>query len=87
LIKKIMSRNLLVEGLSDAIGFVGGALIGFWVGRLLDWNIFASGYGNDSIGGIVLVGLGGGLGLQVARRWQAAQQAKAKTLNEESDEA
>ena len=81
-----MSRNLLVEGLSDAVGFVGGALIGFWVGRLLDWNIFASGYGNDSIGGIVLVGIGGGLGLQVARRWQAAQQAKAKTLNEESDE-
>jgi hypothetical protein len=81
-----MSRNLLVEGLSDAVGFVGGALIGFWAGRLLDWNIFASGYGNDSIGGIVLVGIGGGLGLQVARRWQAAQQAKAKTLNEESDE-
>ena len=70
-----MSRNLLAEGLSDAVGFVGGALLGFWAGQLLGWNIFAAGYGNDSIGGIVLVGLGGGLGLQVARRWQAHQTA------------
>jgi hypothetical protein len=69
------SRNLLAEGLSDAVGFVGGALLGFWAGRLLGWNIFAAGYGNDSIGGIVLVGLGGGLGLQLARRWQAHQAA------------
>jgi hypothetical protein len=68
-----MSRNLLAEGLSDAVGFVGGALLGFWAGRLLGWNIFAAGYGIDSIGGILLVGLGGGLGLQLARRWQAAQ--------------
>jgi hypothetical protein len=72
-----MSRNLLAEGLSDAVGFVGGALLGFWAGQLLGWNIFATGYGNDSIGGIVLVGLGGGLGLQLARRWQS-QQAAAK---------
>jgi hypothetical protein len=42
---------------------------------LLGWNIFAAGYGSDSIGGIVLVGLGGGLGLQLARRWQAHQAA------------
>ena len=68
-----MSRKLLAEGLSDAVGFVGGALLGFWLGRLMGWNIFAAGYGNDSIGGIVLVGLGGGLGLQLARRWQATQ--------------
>jgi len=70
-----MSRNLLAEGLSDAVGFVGGALLGFWAGQLLGWNIFAPGYGSDSIGGIVLVGLGGGLGLQLARRWQAHQAA------------
>lgn len=74
-----MSRNLLAEGLSDAVGFVGGALLGFWAGRLLGWNIFAAGYGIDSIGGILLVGLGGGLGLQLARRWQAAQAAKSKS--------
>ena len=68
-----MSRNLLAEGLSDAVGFVGGALLGFWIGRLVGWDVFASGYGLNSIGGIVLVGLGGGLGLQLAKRWQASR--------------
>jgi F0F1-type ATP synthase assembly protein I len=67
------TRKLLVEGLSDAVGFVGGALIGFWLGRLFGLDIFAAGYGNSAIGGIVLVGLGGGIGLQVARRWRARQ--------------
>jgi len=66
-----MKNSLWVEGLSDAIGFVGGALLGFWIGRLLGLDIFAPGYGNASIGGIVIVGLGGGLGLQIARRWRA----------------
>jgi hypothetical protein len=65
-----MDKSLLIEGLSDAIGFVGGALLGFWAGRLLGFDIFASGYGNASIAGIVLVGLGGGGGLQLARRWR-----------------
>jgi hypothetical protein len=68
-----MKNSLWLEGVSDAVGFVGGALIGFWIGRLLGLDIFASGYGNASIGGIVLVGLGGGLGLQLARRWRARQ--------------
>lgn len=71
-----MSRQLLLEGVSDAVGFVGGALIGFWIGRLLGWDIFAQGYGTDSIGGIVLVSVGGGLGLQIARRWRAKQNQK-----------
>ena len=74
-----MARNLLLEGISDALGFIGGALVGFWVGRLLGWNIFSAGYGNESIGGIVLVGLGGGLGLQMARRWQASQQSNSES--------
>ena len=69
-----MARNLLAEGISDAVGFVGGALLGFWIGRLIDWDVFASGYGIDSIGGILLVGLGGGLGLQLARKWQASRE-------------
>ena len=77
-----MKNNLWLEGLSDAVGFVGGALLGFWVGRLLGLDIFAPGYGNASIGAIVLVGLGGGLGLQVARRWRARQAAQAKDAKE-----
>lgn len=65
------SKSMLLEGLSDAIGFVGGALVGYGVGRLLGLNIFDAGYSNSSIFGIVLVGLGGGLGLQAARRWRS----------------
>jgi hypothetical protein len=71
-----MHKALWLEGLSDAIGFIGGALLGFWAGRLLGLDIFAQGYGNSTIGAIVLVGLGGGLGLQLARRWRRAQEKK-----------
>ena len=70
--------NPLMEGVSDAIGFVGGALLGFWAGQLLGMDIFAPGYGTGSIVGIALVGIGGGLGLQVARRWRAAQSTPKK---------
>ena len=73
-----MKNKLWQEGLSDAIGFVGGALMGFWVGQMLGWDIFATGYSNASIGGILLSGIGGGLGLQVARRWRAGQAGKNK---------
>jgi hypothetical protein len=69
-------KSLLVEGLSDAAGFVGGALLGFGIGRLFGLDIFAPGYTNSSIFGIVLVGLGGGLGLQLARRWRNRLSAK-----------
>ena len=67
------ANRLLIEGLSDAVGFVGGALAGFWAGHLLGLDIFAEGYGTASLGGIVLVGLGGGLGLHAARRWRAGR--------------
>jgi predicted lipid-binding transport protein (Tim44 family) len=73
-----MDKKLLIEGLSDAIGFIGGALAGFWLGRLLGLDVFSAGYGNASIFGIVLVGLGGGLGLQGARRWRAARNKPPK---------
>ena len=73
-----MSQKLLVEGVSDAIGFVGGALLGFWAGRLLGLDIFSPGYNNASIAGIVLVGLGGGLGLQLARLWRKHQSQTPK---------
>jgi predicted lipid-binding transport protein (Tim44 family) len=71
-----MKKNIWTEGISDAIGFVGGALAGFWAGRLLGLDLFAQGYGNASIFAILLVGLGGGLGLQWARRWQQSRNDK-----------
>ena len=67
---------LLMEGLTDAIGFVGGALLGFWIGQMLGFDIFAAGYNNSSIFGILLVGLGGGGGLQLARAWRRKRNAK-----------
>ena len=73
-----MKNSLWLEGVSDAVGFVGGALLGYWIGRLLGLDIFSSGYTNASIGGILLVGLGGGVGLQVARRWRAKQAGNTK---------
>jgi hypothetical protein len=68
--------NPLLEGLSDAVGFVGGALAGYWAGKLLGWNIFSAGYDNASIGAILLVGLGGGAGLHLARFWRDKQKNK-----------
>ena len=67
------ARKLLLEGLSDAVGFVGGAVAGYWIGQLLGWDIFSAGYNNASIGAILLVGLGGGGGLHLARFWRSKQ--------------
>jgi hypothetical protein len=39
-------------------------------------DIFAPGYGTSSTVAIVLVGLGGGVGLQLARRWQRSRNHK-----------
>lgn len=60
-------------GLSDAFGFLAGSLAGYGVGKLLGLDTFAPGYGASSIGAILLVGWGGGLGLQMARRWQQSK--------------
>lgn len=73
-------RSLWIEGVSDAIGFLGGALLGFWAGHVLGLDIFAPGYGNRTIGAILLVGVGGGLGLKLTRRWRS-------TLTQKRDES
>ena len=57
----------LLEGLTDAIGFIAGALLGYGLGVALGLNLFAEGYGTDSVIAMLLVGLGGGMGLQAAR--------------------
>jgi len=64
------ASQLLLEGVSDAVGFIGGALAGFWLSQFLGWNLFSEGYSNTSIGAILLMGLGGGVGLQLARAWR-----------------
>ena len=60
-------NKLLMQGITDAMGFVGGGLAGMFVARAFGLDIFAQGYGGASIGGILLCGLGGGAGLQLAR--------------------
>ena len=73
------ARRLLLEGASDAVGFVAGALAGYGVALLLGLDLFAEGYGAASIAGIALVGLGGGLGLNLARRWRNGRAARGGT--------
>ena len=60
-----------MEGLTDAIGFMVGALLGFGIGAAFGLDLFAPGYGTGSIIAILLVGIGGGMGLQAARRFRA----------------
>jgi hypothetical protein len=63
----------LLEGLTDAIGFVAGALLGYGLGAAVGLDLFAPGYGTGSIIAILLVGIGGGMGLQAARRFRAPE--------------
>ncbi len=65
-------KRMLLQGLSDAVGFVGGALAGYWLGQAMGWEVFGDGYGTASILGILAIGLGGGAGLHAARIWQKA---------------
>ena len=67
---------LLLEGLTDAAGFVAGVLLAWIVGRLLGFDPLAPGYDSASLVGIVLAGIGGGAGVQLARRWRASRKEK-----------
>ncbi len=69
---------LLLEGLSDAVGFIGGALLGYWLALGLGVDPLAPGYGPASLAGIALVGLGGGIGLHLARRWRKVRQGQGQ---------
>ena len=73
-----MALSPLAIGISDAVGFLGGALIGYWIGQWTGADIHLPDYGNAAMIGIVLVGLGGGLGLKLARRWQQTQTGTQK---------
>ena len=63
----------LIEGLTDAIGFIVGALLGYGLGVAFGLNLFAEGYGTGSIIAILLVGIGGGMGLLAARHFRTPQ--------------
>ena len=62
--------QLLKLGVAQAVLFVAGALLGRWIGLQLGLDAFGvNGYGNREIFGILLIGLGGGGGVQLARAW------------------
>jgi hypothetical protein len=69
---------LLLEGLADAIGFLGGVLLAYLLGLAVGFDPLAPGYGGSSIGGIVLAGVGGGVGVQLARRWLRSHRQQAQ---------
>jgi hypothetical protein len=52
--------------------------VAFWLAQLAGFDLMTPGYGNESLVAIVAVGLGGGLGLQVARRWRRALNQKVR---------
>ena len=63
------TNQLLVLGIAQAAGFLVGALLGRWLGLALGFDALGAGYGNSVIVGILLIGLGGGGGAQLARAW------------------
>lgn len=70
------AQKLLLEGVSDAVCFMLGALAGYGLTLALGMDIFADGYSGSSIVGIVIVGLAGGAGLHLARIWCERTQAR-----------
>jgi hypothetical protein len=65
----IETKNALGEGLVDALGFVAGAMAGGLLARAFGLDFLTeAGWGTGSIGGILLVGLGAGLGKTLARK-------------------
>lgn len=67
---------LLAEGLTDAIGFVAGSLLGLWLARTLGFDPFTGSMDTRSMVGILACGIGGGAGVQVARRIRASMHKK-----------
>ncbi|KWT94707.1 MULTISPECIES: hypothetical protein [unclassified Variovorax] len=64
------TRQLLLLGVAQAVLFVLGAVLGRWLGMALGLDAFGpGGYSNDAIFGILLIGLGGGAGAQLAKAW------------------
>jgi ABC-type antimicrobial peptide transport system permease subunit len=62
-------KQLLAEGLTDFIGFAGGAFLCYWVGTLMGFNMAVAGNtSNVGIVSVVVMLIGGGAGLKLARR-------------------
>ena len=60
-------KRALAEGLVDAAGFFVGALAAATLARAIGFDFLEPGYGLLVIVGLLMVGIGGGAGLQAAR--------------------
>ena len=67
---------LLAEGLTDAAGFLVGVLAAWGLSHLLGFDPLAKDVGTPMIGGVILAGLGGGAGVQLARRLRRSRKPK-----------
>jgi hypothetical protein len=68
-------RNALLEGIADALGFVLGALAGWWLGQAFGFDFVRTpGYGTPAVVGLVFILLGCGAGRWLSRRVLAAAQ-------------
>ena len=79
------AQKLLLEGVSDAVCFVLGALAGYGLGQAVGIDIFEQGYSGPGIVGILMVGLGGGAGLHLARIIRSRQQSKDQLDEAQAD--
>lgn len=79
------AQKLLLEGVSDAVCFMLGALAGYGLGQAVGIDIFSDGYSGSSMIGILMVGLGGGAGLHLARIWHNHQKSKDALKEAEAD--
>ena len=62
-------KQLLFDGLADCVGFAGGAFLCYWIGTLLSFNMAVAGNtSNAGIIGVVVMLIGGGFGLKIARQ-------------------
>jgi hypothetical protein len=62
-------KQLFFEGLTDFMGFAGGAFLCYWVGTLLGFDMAVAGNtSNVGIVSVVLMLIGGGVGLKIARQ-------------------
>lgn len=72
------ARDALAVGLSDALGFVLGALAGWQLGRWLGFDAMAGAqWDARALLGLLFVLAGCGAGKWAAGRWQAHRRAQA----------
>ena len=72
------TRDALLEGVTDALGFVLGALAGWWLGQVFGFDFIRTpGYGASALVGLVFIMLGCGAGRWLSRRVLAALTRRA----------